>query len=122
MEDLVCGRRLVLAGEIGQRAAKQRHMRYTRNAVALSSSDDITQTLTLAPRGDFFPWIGMGQIYVRDLLRFFIFAQGFCEPGKQVTVVYPECATRKCRLSQAGKQKSLVAKKKRSAYAVGRTV
>jgi hypothetical protein len=69
--EYVVGRRwLVLYCEIGQRAAEQRHMRWMCST-ALDSRSDIAQTLTLAPRYDFFPWVGMGQISIRDLLRLF---------------------------------------------------
>ena len=69
LKDIVTRRRLVLRGKIGERAAEQRHMRYMRLA-ALRSREDIAQSLTLAPRCDFFPWSKVGKIGVRDLLRF----------------------------------------------------
>ena len=70
MEYVVCGRWLVLYCKIGQRAAEQRHMRWMRSP-AFNSRSDIAQTLTFAPRYDFFPWVRMGQIGIRDLLRLF---------------------------------------------------
>jgi len=61
-------------------------MRYMRLAT-LCSRDDIAQSLTFAPRCDFFPWIRMGKICIRDLLRFLQVLQGGRELGEEVALV-----------------------------------
>jgi len=84
-------------------------MRQMRIAT-LRDRDDVAQTLTLAPRGAFpilLPWIRMGQIRVRDLLRFLKVAQGCREFGEEVALVRFERATSERRSRKAGKQESL---------------
>jgi hypothetical protein len=113
LEDIVGRRRLVLYREIGECAAEQRDMRDVRiAALGVRSDSDIAQTLTRAPRCDFFPWVGLGQICVRDLLRFFEVAQGDREPGKEIALVCLERATGERRSREAGKQESLVGSRK----------
>lgn len=80
-----------------------RYMRFT----TLCDRDDIRQSLTLAPRSDFLPWVRMGQIYVRDLLRLLKVAQGGRELGEEIALVPLERATGERRSCKAGKHESL---------------
>jgi hypothetical protein len=106
LEDIISRRWLVLRGEIGQRAAEQRHMRYMR-ITTLRNCDDIGQIIALAPRSDILRWIRMGQICVRDLLRFLEIAQGRRELSEDIALVRFERATGERRSRKAGKQESL---------------
>ena len=83
-------------------------MRQMRIAT-LRDRDDVAQTRTLAPRGAslLLPWVRMGQIRVRDLLRFLKVAQGCREFGEEVALVRFERATSERRSRKAGKQESL---------------
>jgi len=85
-------------------------MRYTRLAI-LRSRGDIAQSLTLVPWCDFFPWIRMGKICVRDLLCFLQVLQGGRELGEKVALVCFERTTSKSRSREARKQESLVGPK-----------
>ena len=73
----------------------------------LRDCDDIAQALTLAPRSGFLPWVRVGQICVRDLLRFLKFMQGGRELREEIALVRLERATGECRSRKAGKQEAL---------------
>ena len=66
-----------------------------RAAPTLDNPCDVAQTLTLAPRSDFFPWIGMGQIRIRNLLRLLEVMQRIRQPGEKLALVCLERATGK---------------------------
>jgi hypothetical protein len=80
-----------------------RYMRFT----TFCDREDIRQSLTLAPRSGFLPWVRMGQIYVRDLLRLLKLAQGGRELDEEIAVVRLERATGERRSRKAGKHEAL---------------